>query len=150
VAMPATTTSLAADLMEGIGGVRRGLRRAAPADWPRAELTGAQTELIRLVRREPGLSVREAAERLRLRPNTVSTLVGQLGAAGWVEREPHPDDRRVARLRLTSSASRRVSAWRDEREAVLGEALERLTPADRRALVDALGPLERLAEELHG
>ena len=98
-----------------------------------------------LLRREPGLSVREAAAWLRVMPNTVSTLVGQLAQAGLVRREHDPQDRRVVRLELTEGAQRRLLAWRDERADVLRGALERLAPDDRRALEQALGSLSRLA-----
>lgn len=76
--------------------------------------------------------------------------MGQLGEAGWVERALDPADRRVARLRLTRSAAQRLTAYRDEREAILTDALEQLSARERCALVDALAPLARLAEELHG
>ena len=66
---------------------RRLTRAAARAAGPgeRRELTGAQMEVLLLVRREPDLPVAEVAARLRLARNTVSTLVGQLVAAGLVQ-----------------------------------------------------------------
>lgn len=146
----ATGPTLATALLEHVGGLRRGLRRSTSSPWPGGELTGAQIELLRLVHREPGLSVREAADRLRLSPNTVSTLVGQLGEAGLVSRERDPADRRVARLALTDGAQRWLTTWRDERATALREALERLGSDDRSALEVALGPLERLAGALRG
>src|SRR6185437_8234753 len=64
-------------LLDALGAFRRTLRRhvGAPFSPP---LTSAQVELVRVVRREPGTSVAEAAEKLGVAPNTVSTLVGQL------------------------------------------------------------------------
>lgn len=146
--LPAADATLASELLARVGGLQRGLRRAIGSPWPGGQLTGAQLELLRLVRREPGLSVRGAAARLRVRPNTVSTLVAQLGAAGLVQRERDPADRRIARLALTGDAQRWLDAWRDERADALMSALGRLDPPDRRALGAALGPLERLAAAL--
>jgi DNA-binding MarR family transcriptional regulator len=147
---PKTDPALAAELLERVGALRRGLRRAASSPWPGGELTGAQVELLRLLRREPGLSVREAAGRLRVAPNTVSTLVRQLGDAGLVGRERDGDDGRVARLVLTEEARQWLTAWRDERAGVLLGALGRLDARDRRALEAALAPLHRLTEALDG
>ena len=97
-------------------------------------LTGAQLELVRLLRREPGVSVADAAARLRVAPNTVSTLVGQLADAGVLERR---DRRRRpagrAARRSTPGVRRRVDAWRDRRVDALGEAMARLPAADRAA-----------------
>jgi DNA-binding MarR family transcriptional regulator len=147
VAAP-TRTELASDVIETVGRLRRALRRSTAAPWPGHALTGAQGELARLLRRRPGLSVNDAAEALRLAPNTVSSLVGQLVEAGLVRRVRDERDRRVARLELEPAARRTLEAWRDERTAALVAALERLDPDDRAAIEHAVGPLGRLAEVL--
>jgi DNA-binding MarR family transcriptional regulator len=135
---------VAAELLELVGRLRRGLRRATAAPWPGRTLTGAQMELARLLRRRPGLSVNQAAEALALAPNTVSSLVGQLTDAGLVRRVRDERDGRVARLELTGDAQRGLEAWRDERAAALLDTLDRLGAEDRRALDAALAPLGRL------
>jgi DNA-binding MarR family transcriptional regulator len=98
--MPAPTApaeeTLAAELTAAWGGVRRRLRRGARAAVGGEALTGSQIELLRLVETQPGVGVRDAAAALHLAPNTVSTLVGGLVAAGLLERRPHPVDRRAA------------------------------------------------------
>jgi DNA-binding MarR family transcriptional regulator len=135
------------ELLDALGAFRRTLRRhvGAPLSPP---LTSAQVELVRVVRREPGTSVAEAAEKLGLAPNTVSTLVGQLSDARVLVRSVDVDDRRVARLELTPDVRRKVDAWRDRRVVVLTQALNRLSSADRRRLDEAAPALERLAREL--
>jgi len=134
------------DLLTAMGAVRRALRRHT--GYPLGQLTTAQTELLRVVRREPGTSVAAAAERLGVVPNTVSTLVRQLADAGVIERHVDEDDRRVARLELTPDVRRRVDTWRDKRAVALGAALGRLAPQDRRKIDDAVPALSRLAKEL--
>jgi DNA-binding MarR family transcriptional regulator len=147
---PATDEQLAVDLIEQVGRLRRALRRSAGTPWPSSALTGAQMELARLLRRNPGVSVNSAAEELGLAPNTVSSLVGQLVDAGLVRRTSDARDRRVARLELTPAAQRRLDAWRDERAAALRAALDRTPSPERRALERALPALERLTGELDG
>lgn len=139
--------ALAEELLAGIGAVRRGLRRTGP-DWPFGPLTGAQAELLRLVRVQPGISVAAAAGELRLAANTVSTLVRQLCEAGLMVRESDPDDRRVARLDLTEAARERLLRWRDGRAHALAASLDRLPVEQRRALADAVPALDLLTRGL--
>lgn len=139
---------LAEELLDALSAVRRSLRRRAERPAELAELTGAQIELVRLVRRRPGVAVTEAATALRLAPNTVSTLVRRLVDAGIMVRSANAADRRAAQLALAPAVRRRVEAWRDGRTDTLAGALDVLTESERRALARALPVLARLAEEL--
>jgi DNA-binding MarR family transcriptional regulator len=143
------TDDLAEDLLAALGLVRRHLRRSVGRPFPLSALSDAQAELVRTVRRNPGISVAEAAAELGLVPNTVSTLVGQLTERGLLQRTPDESDRRVARLTLTEPAREQVEAWRDRRTALVSGALDDLTPDERAALRSALPVLTGLAERLH-
>lgn len=81
-------------------------------------------------------------------PNTASTLVQRLVAAGLLEREPDAADRRAMRLRLTPAAHARIDAWRQRRQEVLDHALAGLRPADREGLRAGLPALRALLAEL--
>ena len=140
--------ALAEELFTAMGQLRRQTRRHAGRPWPIDTVSGAQVDLIRLVRRRPGTSVAEAAEVLGLAANTVSTLVGQLVTADVLERTPDPNDRRVARLSLTAPAQRRVDRWRDQRAALLASALGALSADDRAVLKRAAGIMGRLSADL--
>jgi DNA-binding MarR family transcriptional regulator len=127
--------------------LRRGTRLAGrPAEL--SELTGAQLDLLRLVRRRPGVSVADAAAELRLAPNTVSTLVRRLKDAGLLLRHADRTDRRVARLELSPETAREVERFRDRRIALLASAIAELPPAERRRLEAASPILGRLAARL--
>ncbi|MGW7682982.1 MarR family winged helix-turn-helix transcriptional regulator [Kribbella sp. NPDC054772] len=143
------TEDLAEDLLAAIGLVRRHLRRSVGRPFPLSALTDSQAELVRTVRRNPGISVAEAAAELGLVANTVSTLVGQLTERGLIQRTPDASDRRVARLTLTDPAREQVEAWRDRRTALVTRALDDLADDDRDALRAALPVLAGLAERLH-
>jgi DNA-binding MarR family transcriptional regulator len=134
----------AEELLTALAALRRALRRTSARPHELSGLSGAQLELVRLLRKEPGLSVADAAAQLRLAPNTVSTLVGRLADAGVLVKHADEDDRRVARLDLAPGVRRRVEAWRDRRFETLDRALAGLAPADRRRLEDALAVLGRL------
>lgn len=135
-------------LLSTMASIRRSGRRQSGRPVELAELNGSQLELVRLVLRRPGVSVADAAEKLRLAPNTVSTLVGQLTEKGMLLRLADTADRRVARLDLAPATRRRVAAWRDRRVVALADAAGRLAPAERRRLAAAVPLLARLADEL--
>lgn len=125
------TTDLATELLMTAGRFRRQVRRSGGGPLIGTGLPESQAELLRLVGRQPGISVRHAAAELGLAPNTASTLVSRLSADGLLMRTVDPDDRRVGRLRLTESAQRVADESRATRRATLGAALARLD-ADQR------------------
>jgi DNA-binding MarR family transcriptional regulator len=136
------------DLLDALSTIRRAIRRSTDRPAFLASLTGAQIELVRLLRRQPGLTVAEAASELRLAANTVSTLVGQLVEAGFVERTVDESDRRVARLNLAPGVRKKVQAWRDRRVETIEAAVGRLAADDRERIAAALPALTRLGNEL--
>jgi DNA-binding MarR family transcriptional regulator len=140
-------SALADRLISTMASIRRSGRLVGrPAEL--AELTGAQLDLVRLVRRRPGISVAEAAAELRLAPNTVSTLVRQVTSAGMLVRRTDNTDRRVARLELTADMAAKVGRFRDRRVALLASAFAELRPADRQRLEAAIGLLQHVAARL--
>jgi DNA-binding MarR family transcriptional regulator len=142
------TAALAEELFDAVGLLRRRSRRVAGDPFPAMALTGAQLELVRAVRRQPGVSVAEAATALGLAPNTVSTLVGQLVALGVIVRDRHESDRRVARLHLTNEAGEALERWRDRRALTTTAAVEQLTARQQATLRKALPIIRALAEAL--
>lgn len=135
-------------LMAGVLGLRRAVRRRLNLTLPGSGLSGAQVELLRTVEAEPGVGVAEVARRLHLAPNTVSTLVRAAVDEGMLRRDPDPEDRRAARLRLTRDAVERLTARRRARAALVDDALGRLPAADRDRLADALPALHGLLAEI--
>ena len=126
-----TTADLASELFDVVGRFRRQLRRSAGRGFDATGLTQSQAEMLRLVGRQPGISVREAATELGLVPNTASTLVSKLAADGLLIRSVDADDRRVGRLRLTAprAAHRRRVAGRTTGDA--GRRARRVWTADQ-------------------
>jgi DNA-binding MarR family transcriptional regulator len=142
------STAFADQLLLTIAAIRRAGRKQSGRPEAFSSLTGAQLELVRLLRRRPGVSVAEAASELRLAPNTVSTLVRELSAAGLLVRTTDSADRRVARLDLAPAMRRTVERWRDRRVDALAAAFERLSATERRRLLAALPCFEHLAGSL--
>jgi DNA-binding MarR family transcriptional regulator len=144
----ASAGNTAAELMGAISAVRRVTRRVVRSARHDEPLPPAQSELLRLAAARPGISVADAAHELRLAPNTVSTLVGRLTAAGLLDRVRAASDGRSVLLTVTGKARQRLAGWRDTRAEVAARALGRLTADDRKALADAVPALLRFAGEL--
>jgi len=139
-------SSVAADLLAAIGLVRRTMRRAVRQVWQQQPLPPTQSELLRLAASRPGITVLDAAQELRLAPNTVSTLVGKLTGAGLLRRGRGATDGRTALLTVTERGRARLAEYRDLRAELAGRAFSELPLADQRALAAAIPALVRLAE----
>lgn len=147
VTQPTDLIAAADELLGVMGTIRRSGRRRFGRPEEFTMLTGSQLELVRLVRRRPGVSVTDAADELGLAQNTVSTLVRQLSELGLLLRSADPGDRRVARLDLATQMRRKADAFRDRRVLALAAALDRLPARDRRSVVSAVESLATLADE---
>jgi DNA-binding MarR family transcriptional regulator len=128
--------------------IRRVGRRREGRPEELERLSGAQLELVRLVRRTPGVSVAQAAADLGLAANTVSTLVRRLSDDGLLVRTSDPADRRIARLALPRELAQRAGAYRDRRLMALGAAIATLEPHEQTTIAAATALLARVADEL--
>lgn len=140
------TSDLTTDLFHTVGRFRRQLRRTAGGSF--AGVTQSQAELLRLVGRRPGISVREAAEELGLAANTASTLVSKLAADNLLVRSVDPDDRRIGRLRLTEPAQQLADETRAARRAALDVVLNQLSDEQIRDLTEGLTVLAEMTRML--
>ncbi|MEU9336883.1 MarR family winged helix-turn-helix transcriptional regulator [Streptomyces sp. NPDC048290] len=136
------------ELADALVGVQRLIRRRVRAELPDARLRGGEVELLRLTATHPGIGISEAARKLGLAGNSVSTLVNQLVKDGWLVRETDPADRRAARLLPTPAAETRLADWRRRRADVVRRQVARLDDTDRDALRAALPALLRLTDTL--
>ncbi|MEH0416392.1 MarR family winged helix-turn-helix transcriptional regulator [Streptomyces sp. B21-083] len=137
------------ELADALLGVQRLIRRRLRGGTSVPRLRGAEVELLRLVIGRPGIGISDAARELYLAGNSVSTLVNQLVAAGYLIRGTDPADRRAARLLPTPAAEARLREWRERRAALVRRQVSLLDDADRDALRAALPALRTLARNLH-
>ncbi|MFF8830926.1 MarR family winged helix-turn-helix transcriptional regulator [Streptomyces sp. NPDC015131] len=78
------------------------------------------------------------ADRLGVNPSTAMRMIDRLIAAGLVDRRVNPESRRETILRLTPEGRALVDQVTAERRGEIAAVVERLAPARRRALVEAL------------
>ena len=63
-----------------------------------------QSPVIHALWHSEGLTHSELAELLHVQPATITKMLERMERAGFVERRPDPDDRRVSRVFLTDAA----------------------------------------------
>jgi DNA-binding MarR family transcriptional regulator len=143
-----TRIDLVSEVFGVVGRFRRQLRRSAGRGFDSARVTESQSELLWLVGRRPGISVRDAAAELGLVPNTASTLVSKLVANGLLIRTVDDTDRRACQLRLAEPTQQIVDASRAARRALLAEVLGQLDGDQIESLTKGLEVLDKMTQLL--
>jgi len=139
---------LVAEVFGVVGRFRRQLRRSVGRGFDSARLTESQSELLWLVGRRPGISVRAAATELGQVPNTTSTLVTKLVGNGLLIRTVDEADRRACQLRLAEPTQQIVDASRAARRVLLSEVLEELDHDQIDSLTKGLEVLNTVTRRL--
>jgi DNA-binding MarR family transcriptional regulator len=98
----------------------------------------AQLRVLTIVAANRHTNMSRLAEALDVVPSSASRLCDRLEATGLLRRVPDPRDRREVRLLPTPSARRLLDDLHTRRRDALAAVLERMSPADREALVRAL------------
>ncbi|MFB8116950.1 MarR family winged helix-turn-helix transcriptional regulator [Streptomyces sp. NPDC055962] len=140
---------VASALVASLPALHRGLERQVAHGFPHPRLPDGQLALLLLVEEREGITVRETAEALLMKPNNVSALVSQLTGQGLLERRPDAADKRIAHLHPTATARERLGEARTLKEAHLTRVLHTLTEGELDALGAALGALASLNRHLH-
>jgi DNA-binding MarR family transcriptional regulator len=107
-------------------------------------LTQSQASALASIGQLVSPTLGELAARESVRPPSMTRVVGALEEIGYVSRLSDPEDRRVARVALTTKGEAVLRRSRSRKTAYLAAQLHRLPPEDRRALADLTVLLERL------
>jgi len=138
-----SSTEVARRLRPVLLKLNRELRRETAAFG----VTGYQAALLTMIRKSPGVGVRELAGRERIAPASMSVAVARLEKAGFVRRTDDPLDGRRQALWVTEAGDRILRTVRTRRTAWLAARLNRLPREKLEAVLDAIEPLEELLEE---
>lgn len=107
-------------------------------------LTPTQVAALASLQRSGPTPVGALAEAERISAPTATKVVDKLARAGLVERQAHPQDRRVALVTVTPAGHELLAATRRHKTAWLATRLAALDPGDRDRLLDAVEVLEHL------
>ncbi|HEX8135869.1 MAG TPA: MarR family transcriptional regulator [Actinomycetes bacterium] len=114
------------------------------------EITASRLSALSSVDRLGPLSLGALAAVERVRPPTLTRIVGHLEAAGLVVRRPAPGDRRSTEVEVSPAGRKLLDRSRTRKDAYLAERLATLDPAEVEVLRRAAGVLERLLEAEDG
>ncbi len=95
------------------------------------------------------IRLNQLAERLRIAPRSVTTVVDALETAGLVARVQDPEDRRAILLRLTEAGEQTVDRIGQVRQQVAAEYFGAVGPDDRAALLRLLRSVDDAYEQTH-
>jgi DNA-binding MarR family transcriptional regulator len=109
-------------------------------------LTPSQASALASINRLGAPTLGELAVTESIQPPSMTRIVGNLEAAGYVKRVVDPADRRVARVALLASGRKVLQQNRSLKNAFLARQLHQLDEEERVALDQLTGLLERLLE----
>ena len=129
-------------ILQGVLRLAREMRQAAQD----GELTGSAIILLGSLYRGGAMSAVELARREGLQPQSLSRLLARLDELGLIERSVDPADGRRHVIAITQAGTGMFMRQIVRRRDWLADRMaERLSAAERAALVDAAGLMLRLA-----
>lgn len=114
------------------------LRLRIDARAQRLGLTRSQWRVLLHLSNNQGISQSGLAELIEVERMTLGRLIDRLETAGWVRRQPDPDDRRVKRLYLAKDAEPTLREMLTITSQALEQAFSGLSAADRRQIATQL------------
>jgi len=111
-------------------------------------LTPSQASLLGLVVGRGPMSISELTELEGLNPTMTSRVLGVLDTMGLIERTRGPSDLRSGSVTATQEGRRSDERIKAGRAEVVSAAMDRLSPAQQKAVLGALPALEALRNEL--
>jgi len=105
-------------------------------------LTRSQWQVLAYLAQNEGIHQSGLAELLDVEQITLGRIIDKLETLGLIERHPHPSDRRIWLLHLTSAARPKLAQARKLGDIARGEALAGVSEADRRHLLQTLQVLK--------
>ena len=109
----------------------------------RADLTGPQLTVVKMLEQVGELSLSELSERIRAQNSTVTGIIDRMEREGLVVRERSKEDRRVVYIRLTPKGKKLAEEMPIETWQIFRDALDSLTASEVKDLVKILGKLAR-------
>ena len=97
-------------------------------------MTLAQYDVLMTLCHGNGITQQELAERLLVTKANVVGLIDRVSAAGWVERRPDPEDRRVNRIHLTEAGRKLAAEAQPGQQALIQRLFEGLAEPELRQM----------------
>ncbi|MGE5460868.1 MAG: MarR family winged helix-turn-helix transcriptional regulator [Solirubrobacterales bacterium] len=140
------TATTALDSAELASRLRLGVTRLARRLRQEAEpgITPSLLVALSTIDRAGTMTIGELCAAEQVQPPTMTRFVASLVEAGLVVREPDPNDRRVAWVRVTSEGTKLLQRSRKRKDVYLARRLRDLEPRELAVLEEASEILDRL------
>ncbi len=110
-------------------------------------ITVSEAHTLTELARTKGLSQTELTSFLKLEKSTVSRLILNLSKKNWLERKPHPTDKRANLLMLTLEGEKKAAQVAKARRAKFDAITNSLPHSKREAVLSALSTLTEVLNE---
>ena len=140
--VPLTHEEVAGRLRIAVNRLHRRLRQESLGG-----LSPAQASALGSVRRHGNPSLGELAAIEQVQPPTMTRIVASLTEAGMVTRVADPNDRRSARVRITTAGERALERIRTRKNAFLLRRLDDLTAEEQQHAAELVKLLEHILVE---
>jgi DNA-binding MarR family transcriptional regulator len=114
----------------------------------RAELTGPQLTVVKMLETFGDLSLSDLSERIRAQNSTVTGIIDRMEREGLVVRARSTEDKRVVRIRLTEKGERIAREIPVEPMEIFRSALAGLSASETRDLLKILTKLARRVQSI--
>ena len=118
--------------------IARLLRKRFDAAARTDGMTGAQSRVLALIARHPGINQGQLAERLEVEPITVCRMIDRMEQARLVERHHDPNDRRARLLYPAANADQLIAQIEGHGRHLLDAMTRGLSDDDRARLMAML------------
>lgn len=145
-AQDATPTSICTHATEAASAITELLdlmweRAKAATAQDTAPASASQLRLMYVVDRQDGIRMRAVCQHLGSSSPSVSRMCDRLQAIGFLERLPCPGSGREITLRLSPAGKKHLQRIREQRRAMLHEAIHNMPARQQRALTRGLTEL---------
>ncbi len=106
-------------------------------------LTITQGRVIIHLERNEGLSQVELASVLEVQPITLTRLIDRMEDSQWVERRPHPSDRRAVQLFLTDKIQPMLADIKAMLRQTLEETISGIAEGRQHQFLETLGQMKQ-------
>jgi DNA-binding MarR family transcriptional regulator len=138
-----SSSSLGGDLRLATLRLARRIRQQRADD----ELSPGQSAVLAVLDRTGGATPNELSAYEQVSPPSMNRTLNALQAAGYIERTPSGDDRRMVIVTLSEAGRDVVRQTRERRDVWLEAQLERLSAAERELLERATPVIRKLTAE---
>ncbi|MCW4456798.1 MarR family winged helix-turn-helix transcriptional regulator [Microbacterium sp. MPKO10] len=138
-------------ILDRLLGISALFQRDTARSFDGTSLTETRVHALWVLQNEGAATQQTLAAALSVTPRSVSALIDALESTGYVERQPHPDDRRAVLVVLTEQAATMMARMQRDHAALTTELLSAVDEADRAAFERGVNAVyERLADLVDG